>query len=169
MEIRKAGIGDLEQLLALYRKARMFMAEHGNPDQWGENYPPSDLLERDIASGSSYVCTDCGKITGAFFFQEGPDPTYLRIEGGNWLSDAPYCVIHRLASVDGKKGVATFCLSWCFAQCGNIRIDTHKNNIPMQNLLRKNGYTRCGIIYLENGDERIAYQKVKSPKKTQGM
>ncbi len=78
-------------------------------------------------------------------------------------------MIHRLASVDGKKGVATFCLSWCFAQCGNIRIDTHKNNIPMQNLLRKNGYTRCGIIYLENGDERIAYQKVKSPKKTQGM
>lgn len=45
------------------------------------------------------------------------------------------------------------------AQCGNIRIDTHRNNIPMQKTLIKNGYRVCGTIYLENGDERIAFQK----------
>jgi RimJ/RimL family protein N-acetyltransferase len=169
MEIRKAGTGDLKQLLVLYRQARAFMAEHGNPDQWGKNYPPLELLERDIANGSSYVCMDRGEIVAAFFFQIGPDPTYLRIEGGNWLSDDPYYAVHRLASAAGNKGAATFCLDWCFKQCGNIRIDTHKNNVPMRNLLRKNGYFPCGIIYLENGDDRIAYQKVRSPNKAQGM
>lgn len=29
----------------------------------------------------------------------------------------------------------------------------------MQKTLIKNGYRVCGTIYLENGDERIAFQK----------
>ena len=39
------------------------------------------------------------------------------------------------------------------------QIDTHKDNIPMQRVLLRNGFVYCGIIHLENGDERIAYQK----------
>jgi hypothetical protein len=30
----------------------------------------------------------------------------------------------------------------------------------MQHLLDKNGFKYCGVVYLENGSERIAYQKV---------
>jgi hypothetical protein len=44
---------------------------------------------------------------------------------------------------------------------GNIRIDTHRDNVPMLSLLDKSGFERCGIIYLKNGDERIAFQKIK--------
>ena len=29
----------------------------------------------------------------------------------------------------------------------------------MQHLLDKNGFTYCGIIYLDDGTERLAYQK----------
>jgi DNA ligase (NAD+) len=51
------------------------------------------------------------------------------------------------------------------AQCGNIRIDTHKANAPMITLLERLGYTTCGIIRLgrfEDAelDERVAFQKV---------
>jgi len=42
----------------------------------------------------------------------------------------------------------------------NIRIDTHKDNRIMQHNIEKHGFTYCGIIYLANGDERLAYQKL---------
>ena len=89
----------------------------------------------------------------------GADQLSLDMASGSWLNDRPYGVVHRITSAPGTRGVASFCLAWCFAQCGNIRIDTHRNNIPMQKTLIKNGYRVCGTIYLENGDERIAFQK----------
>jgi RimJ/RimL family protein N-acetyltransferase len=45
------------------------------------------------------------------------------------------------------------------AQIPNIRIDTHRDNAIMQHLLEKNGFVKCGIIYVEDGSPRIAYQK----------
>ena len=104
---------------------------------------------------------DGSAIVGTFYFALGDEPNYHRIDGGSWLNDRPYGVVHRITSAPGTRGVASFCLAWCFAQCGNIRIDTHRNNIPMQKTLIKNGYRVCGTIYLENGDERIAFQKAQ--------
>lgn len=52
-------------------------------------------------------------------------------------------------------------LDYCFALCSNIRIDTHRDNKIMQHNLSKHGFTYCGIIYLANGDERLAYQKIQ--------
>ena len=76
-----------------------------------------------------------------------------------WLDDAEYGVVHRITSARDTRGVASFCLDWCFRRHGNIRIDTHEDNIPMQKCLLKNGYVRTGNIFLENGDPRIAFQK----------
>ena len=42
----------------------------------------------------------------------------------------------------------------------SIKVDTHKDNISMQKLLRKNDFKYCGIIYLEDGSERIAFEKL---------
>lgn len=157
MEIRKTSINDLNTIMNLYSHARKFMEENKNPTQWA-NYPPKELLEDDIEKNNSYVCVENGEIVGTFFFKTGDDPTYLKIFHGEWLNDKPYGVIHRITS--SKKGVGTFCLKWCFEKCSNIRIDTHEDNIPMQNLLKKNNYKKCGIIYIENGEERIAFHKV---------
>jgi RimJ/RimL family protein N-acetyltransferase len=46
----------------------------------------------------------------------------------------------------------------------NVRIDTHKDNVPMRNLLKKMGFTHCGVIRLLDKDEspREAYMKVSS-------
>jgi len=159
MYIRKTETTDLDDVMRIYEDARKFMKENGNPHQWKDNYPDKELIIKDIEEGKSYVCIDDGDIAGVFFFSIGPDPTYLNIYQGNWLNDEPYGVIHRIASSNRKKGVATFCLNWCFDKWPNIRIDTHRDNIIMQNFLIKNGFTQCGIIYLEDGDERLAYQK----------
>lgn len=159
MEIRKAEGDDRERILELYTMARAFMREHGNPDQWGDHYPPAEMVDRDILDGKSYVCVEGETILGVFFYEEGVEPDYLDIYEGEWLNDEPYSVIHRIAAPTGKKGVASFCIRWCCENSGgNVRIDTHRNNIPMQKMLEKNGFVRCGIIYIRDGSERIAYQ-----------
>ena len=42
----------------------------------------------------------------------------------------------------------------------NIRVDTHRDNKIMQKLLSTRGYVYCGVIYLADGQARLAYQKV---------
>ncbi len=161
MQIRRTLESDLEKILDLYEKAREFMVVNGNPNQWNKDYPSASLIENDIVKNNSFVCVDDNDIVGTFMYKIGDDPTYKQVYQGKWLNHESYGVIHRIASCNRKKGVATFCLKWCFEQIGNIRIDTHKDNLPMQNLLKKNGYEYCGIIYIENGDERIAFQKTE--------
>lgn len=160
MEIRKASMEDWEEIREIYAGARQFMAEHGNAGQWGTNNPREELLLDNIAQEKLYVCTEGGNIAAVFYFAEEEDPSYRVIEDGAWLNGEPYGVVHRIASARITRGAASFCLNWAFRQAGNIRIDTHRDNIPMQNMLRKNGFQYCGIIYLENGEPRIAFQKI---------
>ena len=41
----------------------------------------------------------------------------------------------------------------------NVKGDTHEDNYVMQKVFEKNGFRRCGIIYVEDGTPRIAYQR----------
>jgi RimJ/RimL family protein N-acetyltransferase len=159
MEIRNTRVEDIKRVLEIYEKAKIFMKDNGNSTQWINGYPSKELIESDIQNIKSYVCLDDTEIVGIFYFAIGIEKTYHKIYEGQWLNNQEYGVIHRIA-VDGKqKGIASFCINWCYEQIKNIRIDTHRNNKPMQKLLEKNGFKYCGIIYFENGDERIAYQK----------
>ena len=161
MNIRKATLSDLETINGIYASARKFMHENGNPYQWTGGYPSEDTVKLDIADDRLYICEEDGVILGVFCYFEGEDPTYRIIENGSWLNDSPYGVIHRIAVSDAGRGrgVASFCFGFAFNKCGNLKIDTHRDNLPMQKSLLKNGFAKCGIIYLENGDERIAFQR----------
>ncbi len=160
MQIRNTRIEDLDTVMDIYDQAREYMRQNGNLNQWINGYPRRELIMKDIEEKCSYVCEDQDRIVCVFRFTAGTDPTYLNIYEGQWLNDEPYGVVHRIASASRQKGAASYCLDWCFAQTGNIRIDTHADNHIMQNLLLKNGYTRCGNIYLEDGAPRIAFHKV---------
>ena len=161
MTIRKTTTQDLQAVMEIFHGARKFMKEAGNPSQWKTTHPPQEQIEEDIRKGQSYVCVAGEEILAAFFFNAAPDPTYKKIDGA-WLSDAPYGVVHRIARAQNSvnaKGAGAFCLNWCFEQIPNIRIDTHKDNAPMIKLLENLGFKYCGIIWLENGDERLSFQK----------
>jgi hypothetical protein len=160
MDIRKATSADLPRLLELYAGARQFMAANGNPTQWGDSYPELSLLEGDIARGELYVVQEAAEIVGVFMFFQGPEPTYTEIFDGDWKNDAPYGTIHRLASAGTVRGVGQFCLDWCYAQCGNLRGDTHHDNHVMQAQFLKNGFEPCGTVYMADGSARIAYQRL---------
>lgn len=159
MEIRKTKREELDRVMEIYAHARQFMVEHGNPHQWGFTKPSKEQIVTDIEQGNSYVCMEQEEIAAVFFYKEGVDPTYVNIYDGTWLNDKPYGVVHRIAAAGTVKGAGSFCLNWAFKQCGNLKIDTHKDNIVMQSTLKKNGFQYCGIIYLEDGDERLAFHR----------
>ena len=158
MIIRPATLADSEAILAIYEAGRAYMRAHGNAQQWTNGYPAPDLVREDIVGGHSFVCEEDGEPVGVFCYFDGPDPTYNYIEGA-WQNDAPYGVLHRIAVTSHRRGVASACYDFCLARCGNLKVDTHADNLPMQRSLQKNGFLPCGTIYLANGDPRLAFQK----------
>ena len=159
MEVRKTTPQDLPRILEIYGHAREQMRRTGNPTQWGDSYPARETLEDDIQRGVSYVLEEGGDLAGVFMFTLGDDPTYQLIEEGAWLNDGPYGTIHRIAGSGAGKGIFRECLAYCLARIPNIRIDTHRDNAAMRHLLEKHGFRKCGVIYVEDGSPRIAYQK----------
>lgn len=160
MDIRKATSADYDRIQQIYAYARGQMKKNGNPSQWGDSRPSEALLSEDIQKGRSYVLEQDGQICAVFAFIIGADPTYRVIEEGQWLNEEPYGVIHRIASDGSKRDVFRTCLAYCQSQISNVRIDTHKDNAIMRHLLDKNGFAKCGTIYVEDGSPRIAYQKI---------
>ena len=159
MKIKKSNQNDLESILSIYESARQFMIKNGNPNQWGNEYPDEEVILLDIENHHHFVCVDDNRLLGCFSYIIGDDPTYKKIIKGSWLDNKPYAVIHKLAVLEHGTGIGAICIDWCFSQHNNIRIDTHKDNIPMQRLLIKKGFQYCGIIFNSWGDERLAFQK----------
>ena len=157
MQIRKTTLADVDAVAAIYDRARVFMCEQGNPTQWAGEYPNADTARADVADGVGYVCEEDGRVVGTFAFIVGEEPTYQVIEGGSWRSDEPYGTIHRIASAGTVRGVARVCFDFCAAQISHLRIDTHADNRPMQGAILKFGFERRGIIHVEDGSPRLAY------------
>lgn len=160
MEIRQAVWDDLCEIMEIYAHARKFMAQSGNPTQWGKTYPPLEMVKQDIKERKCHICVEDGRILCVFYFAREEDPAYRVIREGCWLDDEPYGVIHRIASAEGVRGAAACCVDWAYGQTGNIRIDTHDDNKPMQRFLQKMGFQYCGRITLADGSPRIAFQKI---------
>lgn len=158
MLIRKATSDDLTEIMRIYSIAQDFMIENGNPHQWGHTYPTKDLIRNDIEKGVSYLICEGKNPHGVFALFKGNEPTYDNIENGKWLNDDEYVTIHRIAS-DGKlHGIFKHAIMYCKSQSDNIRIDTHKSNRIMQRQIERNGFEKCGTIYVADGSPRIAYQ-----------
>ena len=150
--------------MTIYAEARQFMKENGNPNQWKDIFPEEQTIINDINSGNHYLCVnDEDQILAQFTFIVGDDPTYHQIDG-KWINNAEYGVVHRIASTRREHGAARYCLQWAYDQCHNMRIDTHRDNKPMQNLILSCGFEYCGIILTHDGTPRLAYQKFEGKK-----
>ena len=162
MTVRQAIAADIPAIMTVLEAARGIMRASGNPSQWPDGYPTQEMIEKDLAQGVGCVFDEGDAVAGYFACIPGPDPTYAYIEDGAWLEDTlPYYVIHRIASLPQVHGIFKGIISYTARLTGNIRIDTHKDNRIMQHLLEKHGFSYCGIIYLANGDPRLAYQRLQ--------
>ena len=154
--VRRAVLDDLDAIEDIYRDAREYMRENGNPTQWGDSYPERGMLLDDIAEGNLYLIVRSSVIAGVFYFAVIDDATYRWIEG-SWSSDEPYGVIHRIAARRGEHGIFSEALSFAFSRIGYIRIDTHRANATMRSLILSHGFSERGIIHTYDGSERIAF------------
>lgn len=164
MEFRKSIKSDLDNIMIIIKEAQKYFKEN-NIDQWQDNYPNEETILNDINNETSYVLVKDNNIvaTASISFEE--EKTYKNIDG-NWLTNDRYVVIHRIAVSNDYKGLRLSSTILDNAKAlalknsiHSIKIDTHKDNKAMQRVLKKNNFTYCGIIYLEDNSERIAFEK----------
>lgn len=157
--VRKAEERDIARVMELFDESRKIMRANGNMTQWINGYPTVETLRKDMDGGNAYVITAPELVEGYFAFIPGVEPTYSYVEGGQWLNDAPYATIHRLASRPETHGIAQACFDYCWSRCKNLKIDTHEDNKIMKHCIEKYGFVYCGVIYLKDGSPRVAFQK----------
>jgi hypothetical protein len=158
--IRNADLSDLKEIMDIYEYARKFMKQTGNRNQWANKFPPESLIKEDIEKKQLYIIEKSGFICGVFAFIIGNDPTYSIIKNGEWLSYEKYGTVHRVASNGKSKGIFNEIITFCESKISHLRIDTHKDNKIMQHLIEKNGFYKCGIIYVTDGTPRFVYEKI---------
>lgn len=167
IQFRKAEPADLDAIMEIVDAAKAYFKAQGIP-QWQDGYPNRESFLSDREKGCSYVLEEDGRVVGTMAVFFDGEPTYDKIYEGSWLSDSSsYAAIHRVAvDADSKgKGLAGRMVEEVVNMCRergvcSIKNDTHRLNHSMQHMLAKNGFTRCGIIYLENGEERIAFERI---------
>lgn len=162
LDVRLALTADMQEIMRIFRSARAFMRSSGNLHQWVNGYPSEELLLEDIEKKQLFVICRGDVLCGVFAFIIGDDPTYEVIEDGKWISDSAYGTIHRIGGDGTVHGILKTAVEYAEKRIGHLRIDTHEDNLPMQRAVTRNGFVRCGIIYLEDGSPRIAYEKESS-------
>lgn len=166
MEFRKAFETDINDIMNIIKQAQSYFKEQGI-NQWQNNYPNSETIRNDIANKHSYILLKDNNIVATAAVSFDGEKTYDSIYEGEWITNSQYAVIHRIAVDNTYKGlglsfkiiknVEELCLS---KGVHSIKIDTHEENISMQKLLKKNKFQYCGIIYLEDGNKRIAFERI---------
>ncbi len=166
MEFHRAIEEDAKRIMEIIGQAQDYLREQG-VNQWQNNYPDISTITNDIGNKDCYILRDNGRIVATVTVVFGGEKTYAEIFEGKWLSSREYATIHRIAVDAGYKGrgLASVIICKVEAMCrgrgiSSIRVDTHRQNTSMKRMLIKNGFTYCGIIYLPDGSERIAFEKI---------
>ena len=173
-EPRRAAEEDLPAMLGILEQAVTFLRESG-VDQWQDGYPNRDVYLADIAAGRGWVfeCVDDGEIAGYECVAMEPEACYPGING-KWLTEGEnYAVIHRTMAAAKYRGTRLSSEMFSFAEelaAGmgrqSIRVDTHRDNKPMNRICEKFGYVYCGVVNIgetnqtEGDPLRNGYEKV---------
>lgn len=164
MQFRKAEKQDTERIWQIILQAKEQMRLRGSL-QWQNGYPSVENIADDIEKGYGYVlCDDDNVVAYAAAVFDG-EPAYETIDG-KWLTDSPYVVVHRLAVAAEMKqrGIGALFMqeTEALARSLNVqsfRVDTNFDNLYMQKILAKSGFTYCGEV-MYAGNARMAYEKV---------
>ncbi len=167
---RQAELSDERTVTSMYKEAISLLRERGI-DQWQERGPDRESFLRDQREGESFLLEvredDCPtwQAAGTMYLSSKEEPSYYEIEG-SWASPLPYLVIHRVALAEKFRGLGLGACFYAYAGqvaagggFGQIRIDTHQDNLAMQKLLAANGFTKRGIIWLDPEDHRPAQMR----------
>jgi GNAT superfamily N-acetyltransferase len=173
MQIRKTTVNQIDAVMAIIEEARRTIADLGI-DQWQNGTPNRAMILEDVSLGQGWCIEQADRPVATFALLENGEPTYDVIEDGAWLTPdrdgdghVTYLAIHRVAiSVACRgSGISTAVVNHASETARSLgktslRIDTHRGNVVMRRMLEKHGFVHCGTIHLQNGDPRVAYEKV---------
>ena len=173
MNIRTTTPTDVPAVMEIIEEARRTIAALGI-DQWQNGSPNEAMIGGDVEKGQGRVVEIGGAVVGTFAVIDDGEPAYAVIEDGGWLTpdrdttgEWTYIAIHRVAiSVSHRgSGISTAMIRHAEETARSmgrrsLRIDTHEGNVVMRRMLERHGFVKCGIIHLENGDPRVAYEKI---------
>lgn len=155
---RPATREDFAQVVAPSGRGKAAIAALGI-DEGPKKYPSSRRLMRSHKDGTCHVVEDArGNPLAVFAVSFSPDKNYARGIEGAWLTETdacpqPYAELHWVAVDEDARhrGVGMFVLDRAerIARAGDrasLRADVYERNVPMQRLLEKHGYERCGTI-----------------------
>jgi len=164
IQLRKAREADVERIWQIILQAKEQMRLR-NSLQWQDGYPTVESITNDIGKNYGYVlsCEDV-VIAYAAVVYDG-ELAYNNIQG-NWLSDYPYVVVHRVAVADEMKrqGIATLFMQKIEEMSRekgirSFRVDTNFDNLYMHKILAKLGFTYCGEVFYDK-NQRMAFEKI---------
>lgn len=165
MKFRKSNKTDINNIMNIIRDAQVYFKAQGI-NQWQNDYPNVETINNDIENNHSYVLLKDDNVVATAAVSFDGEKTYDSIYEGQWISENEYAVIHRIAVDSNYKGLGLSSQiiknveELCFEKgVHSIKVDTHEENLSMQKLLKKNEFQYCGIIYLEDGSKRIAFEK----------
>lgn len=153
LSARKAGIGDLNDLVTLYQAAVEALEKDGI-FQWDSLYPDEDILREDVLSGNMFLTETGGRIVSAFVVNQSTDG----YENAAWRARGSFAVLHRLC-VDPhfqNMGIGTQTVriaEGILRETGaeSVRLDAFSQNPWALRLYEKLGYARVGKTNYRKG------------------
>ncbi len=164
MELRIVCQNEAVIAIEIIDMAKAHLREQGI-DQWQNGYPDIAIIHRDIEHGKGYFVVNDNEILGYLCIDYDGEPAYDTLRG-EWHSNEPYVVVHRMAFHDNARGKGVSDIVFSMVEdlsrkkgINNFRVDTDADNHKMQHILQKNGFTHCGTIWFDNS-EKIAFDKL---------
>lgn len=165
MEIRKLKQEEINDVLEIIEEAKVYFRSINSP-QWQNGYPNQSSIEQDYELGNAYVVADENKVVAYAAIIMGHDSNYDKIDG-KWISEGPYGVMHRVCVKNEYKGQGLAHLLFTKMEemikergWKSARIDTHELNANMIHCIGKEQFTKCGIVWMSDGSERLAFEKL---------
>lgn len=164
MKLYLAKQEDIDLIVSWMNQAKKHLKEQNIP-QWQTNYPNQMDIEKDIMKKVGYIVEEKNQKVGYLCLDFEEDLAYRTIVG-QWLTQHPYAVIHRMTLNDEARGhgLASQVFEQAFEICqshqiDSVRIDTHEANLKMQHVCLKSGFVYCGKV-MQNDGERLAFERV---------
>lgn len=162
--LKRAEERDGETIFKMIASARRRLRADG-VDQWQGADPTEAAILQGIKNKETYFFKDnTGTVVATAVLSEREEATYASIDGA-WRDDSPYLTVHRLIVSENrlKEGIGRRVMNQIKEYAlgrgfDAVRIDTHADNFRMRRLLKATDFIFCGIITVEDGTPRRAYQ-----------
>ena len=165
MEFRLAREIDKIEIEKIYEDGSLKLKSLGINQWQGQDKPNLDNFKNLIANKNIFVLEDNKRVVSTVIIYDY-DLDYEKNLDGKWNSSKAYVALHRIGTLESErnKGYGRKIIEFAesYARVNNFksaRIDTHRENKSMQNLLKSMNYIYVGLVYLDGKNERLAFEK----------